>query len=83
MFASKLRNLGAAVGVVGRAKVSRGLNSGALADAGVLADPQHKVRWVAGQVDDLVLRQAGNRWWDHQREPTAEGFVAVGVQIAG
>jgi hypothetical protein len=38
------------------------------ADAGVLADPQHKVSGVSGQVDDLVFRHAAHgRSWPRPR----------------
>jgi hypothetical protein len=46
-----------------------GSASGA-ADAGIGADPQHHVGWVAGQVDDLVSCQAGHgRPGDRSGEP--------------
>jgi hypothetical protein len=34
-----------------------------------------------GPAADMALRDAIARWWDEKREPTREGFAAVGVMI--
>jgi hypothetical protein len=55
----------------------------AIADARVLADPQHQVRWVAGQVDDVVSRHAGHRRTRDRAGEPVPGFdeLVLGPQV--
>jgi hypothetical protein len=60
---------------LGKDGIAPGLGLASVAaDAGVAADLQNPIRWVAGQVDDLVLRHAGHgRTRNRMGEPVA-GF---------